>query len=79
MAEEMESGLNATFDYINPNNNKDIEILWDNYINEMKSKGDDIFYQSENDTEDIEDLEPTYAYFSIINPTFSNGMQFLNP
>lgn len=78
IAGEMENELNAIYDYINPEDNKDIANLYDRYINGLKSKGDEIFYQCD-DISEIEDIEPQYAYFSIINPVFSSGMQFLNP
>lgn len=78
MAEEIESEYNSIYDYINPDSDKDIDKLYDGFIAELKSKGDVIFYQCE-DIEDDEDIEPLQAYFSIINPVFSNGIQFLNP
>jgi hypothetical protein len=78
IAEEIKSELNSTYDYINPDDNKDIERLYDSFILDLKSKGDEIYYECE-DISEIEDIEPQYAYFSIINPTFSNGIQFLNP
>lgn len=78
MAEAITDELNATYDYINPDNNTDIDKLYDTYIDELTSMGDEIFFQCE-DISDIEDVEPLYAYFSIINPIHSNGMSFLNP
>lgn len=78
IAEEIESEFNSMYEYINPDENKDIDNLYDSYIDELKAKGDEIFYQCE-DISEIEDSEPNYAYFSIINPVFSNGIQFLNP
>tara|TARA_R110000868_G_C10705596_1_gene749511 strand:+ start:407 stop:763 length:357 start_codon:yes stop_codon:yes gene_type:complete len=78
IAEEMESEYNSIYESINPNEDKEIDNLYDNYFAELKAKGSEIFFECE-DISQIEDSEPLYAYFSIINPTYKYGLNFLNP
>lgn len=78
IADSFEEEFNACYDYINPNDDKDIERLYDDYINELKSIGDEIFCETE-DISEIDDIDPQYAYFSIVNIKCLNGLKFLNP
>ena len=74
MAELIEDELNATYDYINPECDPAIDVLYDTYIADLKEKDNEIFYESESD----EDIECVYAYFSVINPVRVYGLTFLN-
>ena len=78
IAKEIESEYNYTYDYINPNDDKEIDEMYDNLIAEYKSKGNEIYFECE-DISEIEDIDPNYAYFSIINPVTVQGITFLNP
>jgi hypothetical protein len=53
------------------------ERLYDEYIKELLNKPDDIFVNL--DEYHDEDAEPCYAYFSVINPVYVNGIMFLHP
>jgi len=51
------------------------EGLVDDYIKELNENPNDIFVlQDEIDY----DVEPSYLYFSVINPKYSNGIMFLS-
>ena len=77
VAELIEEELNASYDYINPENDANIDELYNNYCAELRKNGSDLFYKSEFE-EDTEEAEPAYAYFSIIDPVKVHGLTFLN-
>ena len=74
MANEILSELNQTFDYMNLSDED--EQLYKDYCNELKAKGKEVFIEQNEELN--EDDECNYAYFSIINPVFVNGLTFLN-
>jgi len=78
LAEEIKSELNAVWDYINPNDDKETEALYDKFCNELETDGDSIFWKGDPDYNENNFYEPAYAYFSIIDPVWSNGIMFLN-
>ncbi len=74
MAQDIEQEINFSFDYLNLS--EEDEKLYKKYCEELKAKGSEIFIQQD---ELNEEEECAYAYFSIINPVFNNGLMFLNP
>jgi hypothetical protein len=81
MASEIESEMNMLWELMEETHSPEEMQIWDNYIEEMKSKGEEIFYTDNEfiEIEDYEDYEPAYIYFGLINPVTSNGITFLNP
>lgn len=73
MAKEIQNELNITFDYMDLSDED--EQLYKDYCAELKAKGKEVFIEQD---ELNEDDECAYAYFSIINPVFVNGITFLN-
>lgn len=85
LADAMEQEINATFDYLCDNEHGYTEEemrLFYSYIEELREPDviNELFTEKvyESD-EDDEFAESVYAYFAIINPTYSNGLMFLNP
>ena len=73
MAKEILSEINQTFDYMDLSDED--EQLYKDYCNELTAKGNKIFIEQ---NELNEEEECAYAYFSIINPVWNNGIMFLN-
>jgi hypothetical protein len=75
IAESIKSEMNAVWEYLFDDNPAH-EKLYNDYINELLAKPNDVFV--ELDKED-EEYECCYAHFSVINPVYANGIMFLNP
>ena len=71
---------NSIYDYINPDESKEVDKLYEDFCLQLNEKGGEIFWDGDPDySEDDSDFyEPAYAYFSIINPVYRHGMMFLN-
>ena len=81
LSQAIKDEFNAVWDYINPNDDKETEALYQEFCSELESDGDAIFFKGDPDyNEDEYDdcYEPAWAYFSIIEPVWSNGIMFLN-
>ena len=81
LAEEIMQEFNFCFDYLNEDDDKEITKLYEDYCAELNKNGDAIFYKGDpdlNEDSDLDDYECAYAYFSIINPTYVNGIMFLD-
>lgn len=86
VANEIESEFNMEYDYfmsVNYFSDED-EKLIHQFVSEYKSKGKEVFYQTEKCSEDIlneadaDDYFDTYAYFSIVDMKTINGITFLS-
>lgn len=81
LSESIMSELNYMFDYINPDDDKEITKLYEDYCLELNKTGGETFFKGDSDyNEDVDNdfYEPAYAYFSIIEPVYKNGIMFLN-
>lgn len=76
IADAIDSYLDVTWEYINPEDNEEITALYDAYIAKLNADPDAVFCELD---EVGEDQECCYAYFSIINPVTVHGITFLNP
>ena len=72
VAEEIKREVDALHEMIDPGDMP----LYDEFVEEMAEKGDEVYVEQE---ELDEDVEPAYLYFSVINPVTRHGITFLNP
>jgi hypothetical protein len=81
MAHEIENEINMVWEMMEETHTEDELVVWDNYIDELKKQGSEIFYEDRNyiDTSDDDMAECAYIYFGLTNPTTVNGLTFLNP
>jgi hypothetical protein len=82
IAEEIESELNAFWDYIF-GDEENIEPLYNQFISELRSQGKKVFFKADKSMYEYfralkndENSESLYFYFSVGNPHYSNGLLF---
>lgn len=86
VANQIKWELNCDYDYYITEDGitKEDEELIHQFVREYKSKGKEVFYQTEKCSEDIlneadaDDYFDTYAYFSIVDMKTINGITFLS-
>ena len=75
IANELKSEIDNLFEMMEETHTKAELSIWDQYIKELTSKGDDIFYSDETP----EEAEGWISiFFGLTNPVIVNGINFLN-
>jgi hypothetical protein len=81
IANDIESELNMLWELMEETHSPEELQIWGNYVNELKERKDELFYEDENyveqDENDMQDC--AYIYFGLTNPVNVNGITFLNP
>lgn len=79
VAEAIEQEMNMIYEMLEHDHTPEELKLWDDYVQQLKDKGNDVFVTAEEAPEDDDFWEPAYLYFALINPVYQHGIMFLNP
>lgn len=78
MADMIESEMDSIFELIEESHSEEEIKIWDNFIVELRNKGDEMYYSDDSFVENEDGEDCAFMYFALVNPVTIHGITFLN-